>query len=124
MTDQELLESFESSLKRFREILGKEKSLENRDSSIKRFEFTFELAWKYVQKFLRSQGIICRSPKECFQEGFKFELIQDNEKWLKMIDDRNLTVHTYNEKLAEEISKRFRDYLELFEQLMKNLKKG
>lgn len=118
----ELFESFGKSLGRFREILAKEPSVEHRDASIQRFEFTFELAWKTIQKFMREQGMVCRSPKECFQESFKMDLIQDNEKWLKMIDDRNQTVHTYNEELAEEIYGRLKDYLPLFEELFSKIK--
>lgn len=119
---KEILESFKKSLERFGEVLAKEPSIENRDASIQRFEFTFELAWKTTQKLLREQGTVCRSPKECFQEGFKMELIVDNEAWLKMIDDRNLTVYTHNEELAQEIYGRLKDYLRLFEGLHSRIK--
>lgn len=114
---KEIFESFKESLKRLEEILEKEKSVENRDSAIQRFEFTIELAWKCVQKFLREQKIICRSPKECFQEAYKFGLVQDDVKWLSAFDDRNLTAHTYNEKMADRIYSRLPEYLEIFKNL-------
>lgn len=75
----------------------------NRDSAVKRFEFTVELAWKSIQMFLREQKIICRSPKESFKEAFKFGLIKDDPRWIEMIEDRNLTVHTYDENFAKEV---------------------
>jgi len=38
-----------------------------------------------------------------------------------MMDDRNLTVHTYNEKTAHKIYQNLKDYLPLFEQLRQSL---
>lgn len=96
----------------------------NRDSAIKRFEFTVELAWKSVQHFLRSQKIVCRSSKECLQESFKFGLVEDSPLWIKIIDDRNLTVHTYNEEVAEEVYNRLSGYLSLLQTLKNKLEKS
>lgn len=114
---KEIFESFKKSLKRLEEILKKEKSIENRDSAIQRFEFTIELAWKCIQKFLREQKIICRSPKECLQEAYKFGLIEDDARWLSAFDDRNLTAHTYNEKMADKVYSHLSEYLEIFQKL-------
>lgn len=115
---KEIFDSFKKSLKRFEEVLAEGKTATTRDAAIQRFEFTVELAWKSIQQFFRSQKIICRSPKECLQEAFKFGLAKDNPLWLKMIDDRNLTSHTYNEELADQIYCRLPQYLEV----LKNLK--
>ncbi len=114
---KEILESFEKSFKRFEEILGEKETIANRDSAIKRFEFTFELAWKVTQKFLRTEGIICRSPKECLRAAFSFGLIEDDLCWIAMLNDRNLTVHTYNEDTADEVYHRLGQYLDLFREL-------
>ena len=118
---KEIFTSFEKSLQRLKEILKEEETVANRDSAIKRFEFTVELVWKCVQKFLREQEIICRSPKECLKEAFKFGLIKDDPRWLEMMEDRNLTVHTYNEITAEEVYERLPNYLEIFELLKEEL---
>ncbi|MBI5022600.1 MAG: nucleotidyltransferase substrate binding protein [Candidatus Magasanikbacteria bacterium] len=119
---KETFNSFEKSLHRLRETLTKEKTIIHRDASIKRFEFTAELAWKLIQKFLRKQEIICRSPKECLEEAFKFGLILDDPKWLEMIKDRNLTAHTYDEKTAQEIYHRLPKYLDCLDSLKSSLK--
>ena len=103
--------SFQNSLTRFEEILNEEKTIIHRDAAIQRFEFTVELAWKTIQHFLREQKIICRSPKECLKEAFKLGLIEDDTRWLTMFDDRNLTVHTYDEKTAEHVYSRLHNYL-------------
>ena len=116
--------SFEKSLTRLEEILKEEKTMTTRDAAIQRFEFTVELAWKSAQHFLRDQKIICRSPKECLQESFKFGLVKDDPLWIKMIDDRNLTAHTYNEEVAEEIYNRLSGYLALLGLLKESLQKA
>ncbi|MDE3058148.1 MAG: HI0074 family nucleotidyltransferase substrate-binding subunit [Bacteroidota bacterium] len=118
---KEIYLSYIKSLTRLKEILQAEKTIANRDSSIKRFEFTTEIAWKLIQVFLREQKIICRSPKECLREAYAFGLITDDERWLQMIDDRNMTVHTYNETTADEVYSRLPQYLELFESLQSKI---
>ncbi len=120
---QELFDSFKNSVKRFEEILKKEKTVEYRDSAIQRFEFTIELAWKTIQKFLREEEIICNSPKQCLREAFKFGLVDDDPRWLKAFEDRNLTAHTYSEKSADKVYDHLPQYLEIFKILKENLSK-
>ncbi len=119
---KELFDSFEKSVQRFEEILEEEKSIKNRDSAIKRFEFTIELAWKCAQKFLRDQEIICRSPKECLKEAFKFGLVEDDPRWIEALEDRNLTVHTYDEATADDVYSRLPNYLVIFNLLKDKLR--
>jgi nucleotidyltransferase substrate binding protein (TIGR01987 family) len=92
------------------------------DAAIQRFEFTVELAWKSIKRFLKSQDIQCRSPKECMMEGFKFGLVEDDKKWIQMFDDRNLASHAYNEKMANTIYSNLSSYLPLFHSLAEKLK--
>lgn len=115
--------NFTQSVGRLAEILKEPKTVANRDSAIKRFELTFELGWKSAKSYMGRQGIVCRSPRDCFMEAFRVGLIPDNPLWLKMIADRNLSVHTYNEKLADEIHGRLRGYLHLFSELNNSLSK-
>jgi len=119
---KELFDSFKKSVQRFDEILKEEKSIKNRDSAIKRFEFTIELAWKCAQKFLRDQEIVCRSPKECLKEAFKFGLVKDDPRWIEALADRNLTVHTYDESTADDVYSRLPNYLEIFNFLKDRIK--
>jgi nucleotidyltransferase substrate binding protein (TIGR01987 family) len=115
--------SFSQSVDRLAEILQEPKTVANRDSAIKRFELTFELAWKSAKTYLANKGLVCRSPRDCLAEAFRLGLIADDPLWLKMIDDRNLSVHTYNEKLADEIYGRLKEYLLLFGKLSESLRK-
>jgi len=92
-----------------------------RDSTIQRFEFSVEIMWKSIKKFLETQeGITCRSPKSCIRELFSVGLISEKEtvKLLKVIDDRNRTVHTYHEEIAEEIFRNITHYIPLMKKVL------
>ena len=68
----------------------------NKDATIQRFEFTFELAWKTIQEYVRDQGFDCKSPKNCIREGGRLELIENVESWFEFLDNRNLIAHCYS----------------------------
>lgn len=77
-----------------------------RDAAIQRFEYTCEAVWKTAQRYLQDvEGISIGSPKGCLRTSRDVGLLTDEQTTLglEMIDDRNLTVHTYNEAVAEEI---------------------
>ncbi len=77
-----------------------------RDATIKRFEFTFEIVWKTLKLFLEHQGHECNSPRSTIRKAFTEGLIATPEEadiWLRMLEDRNLTSHTYDEGLARRI---------------------
>jgi nucleotidyltransferase substrate binding protein (TIGR01987 family) len=116
-----VFKSFNQSIERFKEILNAPETISNRDSAIKRFELTFELAWKTIKEYLGDKGIVCRSPRDCFEQAFSLGLIQDDPMWSRMIKDRNLSVHTYNEKLAQDIYQRLKEYFNLFKSLSESL---
>lgn len=74
------------------------------DGVIQRFEFTYELTWKLVKAYLEYEGIAAvNTPRSAFKEAFAAGLILESDTWMDMIEDRNLTVHTYNEQMAKEI---------------------
>jgi len=67
---------------------------------IQAYEMAFELSWKTVKDFLNEQGIKTNFPREVIKEAFAYEIIEDGEAWIKMLDDRNATSHTYDEEKA------------------------
>ena len=117
----EAVRAFEQALRRLQEVLGEPESALVRDAAIKRFEFTFELAWKAVQRVLREQGVLCHSPKGCLSEAYTCGLVRDSPLWIRMIEDRNLTVHTYNERTSITIYRNLKEYEPLFEELLRGL---
>lgn len=98
-----------------------------RDSLIQRFEYTFDLAWKYVSEFLESEGkkIDLKTPKNIFRECLAANLLSSDEVRLgiQMVDHRNLTTHGYDELLIESISKQIPEYYKLLEKLLENTSK-
>jgi len=108
---KERLEDYKSALERLKESLDLEVSSSVIiDGTIQRFEFTYELAWKVIKDYLEYQGVVeTRSPRETFKEGFKLGIIDDGDAWIDMLQDRNLTTHTYSEKAAREIYLKIKD---------------
>ena len=49
-------------------------------------------------------------PKEVLQEAFAAKMIEDERVWLGMLQDRNLTSHTYDEELADKIYNNIQAY--------------
>lgn len=94
-----------------------------RDGIIQRFEFTFELAWKTLKAIFEDEGLLgLNSPKTVLREALSAGLISDDESWLDMLNDRNSTVHIYNERLSLDIYQRIRDrYVFALEELVKKI---
>lgn len=100
------------------EILGQPRTPIVRDASIQRFEYTFEAVWKAAQLYLRAEeSLAAGSPKAAIRISQQVGLLSGPQARiaLEMADDRNLTVHTYNEDLAERICSRIPLYAELME---------
>jgi len=87
-----------------------------RDAAIQRFEYTCEAIWKAAQRYLLEvEGLSVGSPKGSIRASRDVGLLNDGQTTvgLEMIDDRNLTVHTYNEALAEDIYSHLSQYADL-----------
>lgn len=126
---------FEDSLINFRNALGRYrttiegKSAYQRDGygdifldiAVKRFEFTFEMAWKTCKRALDYYGFDCKSPRECLREAFSQGLISEENIWLDMLEQRNLSAHVYNEISVSEIHLDLNRYLSVFEALEEKL---
>jgi len=96
-----------------------------RDAIIQRFEFTFEATWKAAKQYLYDiEGIDNGSPKGVIRSCREIGILDDQQTVcaLQMVNDRNLTVHTYNEALAVEIYTRMRDYQPVLELLIREIR--
>jgi len=114
---------FQKVIQRLEEVLKLEKTEIHRDSAIKRFELCFDLAWKSIKEYAKKQGVECNSPRACFKTAFQLQLIDYDERWLTMIDDRNLTTHLYKEEYADQVYPKLPEYLEMFQKLLNKLEK-
>lgn len=118
---EERIDLAKKALSKLEEALQLPKDTITRDAAIQRFEFTWEATWKLLQLYLRQQeGVELASPKNifrhCQQNGFLDET--QTELALKMTDDRHLTVHTYNEELAQIIFSHLPKYTNLLGHLI------
>lgn len=78
-------------------------SLIEKAGVIQFFETSFELSWKLMKDYLEYLGYDVKSPRDTIKTAFQIELIQEGTLWLEALMDRNLTVHTYDETIANEI---------------------
>ncbi len=75
---------------------------------IQNFEFTYELCWKFMRRWLRENADVeeaeyPRTRKELFRLAARFGLIKEPLSWFSYSDARNLTSHTYDENKAESV---------------------
>ena len=97
---------------------------EARDVSgiVKDFEIVYELSWKCLKAVLEKQGHESGTARDVFARAYQLRLLDDEAAWLEMIEDRNLAVHTDDEKLAQALCDRIRSrYVTAFQQLQKTL---
>ena len=88
------------------------------------FEMSFELAWNTLKDYLEEQGFIdVKSPRAAIKKAFETGLITDGHTWLKALENRNLTSHTYDENTANQVVELIRNnYYSLLASLEKELK--
>ncbi len=115
---------FEDSLKAsgtLEKILKEPFSIIVRDATIQRFEYTFEILWKFLKEYIKEEhGIIINSPKSCFREIFSLGIItaEETEQFLEMTDKRNETSHTYKEEVAQAIFVKMNEFSLLINNLL------
>ena len=121
MANDPRLKSFQEAIVRLEEALSLPVNPVVRDSCIKRSELSFELSWAVIQSFLRDRGLTCRSPRDCFREAFSYGLLNEEDVWVHILQDRNLSVHTYDEELANQLYARLPRYVPALRQLLGGL---
>lgn len=116
-------EKLDNVLRSLGEIINKPTEVDrsNIDACIRRFGFSVDLSLKLLKRILESEGVEVQFPKEVLQEAYKGKLIDDESLWLQMLKDRNLSSHTYNQALADEIYQRIQSYYPLMNDTFKSL---
>jgi nucleotidyltransferase substrate binding protein (TIGR01987 family) len=95
-----------------------------RDAMIQRFEYSTEAFWKFLKAYLLTEhNLSANSPRDVIRTGLKAKLFSEeiSKELLQMLDDRNLTSHTYVEELAESIARRIPDYSKNMKEVMTQL---
>ncbi len=97
--------------------------------AIQNFEFTYELCWKFIQRWIRENGTPGdadnpRTRKDLFRLAARYGLIKDPVSWFDYGNARNLMSHTYDQEKAQEIylitNSFLQDAIYLLKQLEKN----
>lgn len=105
---QQRFSNFQKALAKLKKLTGfgtdKLTTLE-KEGFIQRFEYTHELAWNTMKDYLYFSGIEEKmiGSRGTTREAYSVGLIEDGDIWMEMISSRNLTSHTYNEEIAEEV---------------------
>lgn len=89
--------------------LSKQRNLSELEKQglIQAFEFTHELAWNVMKDYFFFQGnTSITGSRDAVRESFNKGLITDGEGWMEMIMSRNQSSHTYNLKVANEITEK------------------
>ncbi len=97
-----------------------------RAGGIQNFEFTYELCWKFMRRWLGinvgSTYVDGVTRRELFRLSAENRLISDVDQWMEYHDARNETAHTYNEDTADDVFETSRIFLADAKKLFEALK--
>jgi nucleotidyltransferase substrate binding protein (TIGR01987 family) len=89
---------------------------------IQNFEFTYELCWKFIKRWLETnygpsfaEGVHRR---ELFRQAAENGLIDDVALWMDYHQSRNLTSHTYDQGVADDVFEAALTFLPAAKQLL------
>jgi nucleotidyltransferase substrate binding protein (TIGR01987 family) len=75
-----------------------------------------------LKVYLESEAILVNSPKRALQEAYKIGIIKEEDTALTMLDDRNLTSHTYDESGVKGVRDGIAiQYLKLFKNALERM---
>jgi len=97
-----------------------------RAGGIQNFEFTYELCWKFMRRWLGinvgSTYVDGVTRRELFRLSAENRLISDVDQWMEYHDARNETAYTYNEDTADDVFETSRIFLADAKKLLEALK--
>ncbi|WP_407276514.1 nucleotidyltransferase substrate binding protein [Halothiobacillus sp. DCM-1] len=96
-----------------------------RDGVIQRFEVAMDLSRKMILRVLKEKFAlddIAANNKTFIREGAKYGLIADAESWMRHLESRNKTSHTYDPPLAARVFAEIPAFIPDAQDLLKRLK--
>ena len=91
------------------------------------YEICFEKAWKTMKELLHSHGYRegkTGSPKMIIRTSYDAGLLDNQELWLRALDDRNNVTHSYNEAIARGIVRNTKaEYYDMFRRLRETIER-
>ena len=119
---------FEKTLNSLKMVLALKEDDVVRDSCIQRFEYTYGLCIKFMQRQLENMVV---AAEEIDQMAFpdlirtaaEKGLIEDPVEWFEYRKKRNITSHTYDEEKAEAVYSVLHDFAKSAEYLLNSIKR-
>ena len=60
------------------------------------YEYTFELWWEFLQRYLENTETLTEcGPGSTIRNAFQYGILDDSQKYMDMLRDRNLIANTY-----------------------------
>ncbi len=90
---------------------------------VKCFETSFEMAWKHLKKYLKTQGHdnLPSSPKQIVRIGYQSGVIEHGDLWLEYLEKRNFTSHDYSSEKAFNILAVVEDFIKDLEEMYERI---
>ena len=96
--------TFAQALRRLEDALAQPDSEFIRDAIIQCFEFTFEMGWKTLFRYLALKGErIAAKAWDVLPAAFEARLIEDADAWMQLREYRNDTSHEYDQDKAAQV---------------------
>ena len=101
----ESYETFKKAFSKLKEFVDTDNGSEkDKAAIIHAYEYTFELWWKSLQRYLQDFETITEfGPGSTIRNAFQYGLIEEGQDYMDLLKDRNLIAHTYKENVATEI---------------------
>lgn len=119
---KQLIEDFESILRKWKEALDQTETELSRDAAILRFELSYEVGWKLIQVLAREEGYEVNSPRQAFQQAFSIGWVSDEVIWADILKARNTATHVYRETYAKSLYQELGAYYKAFNELYLSVK--
>jgi nucleotidyltransferase substrate binding protein (TIGR01987 family) len=98
-----------------------------RAAIIQNFEFSFELCWKFMRRWLeveeKGEVDAMYTKKDLFRIAHRKGLISDSVLWFTYLDARNETTHAYDEIKADKVYTIAKDFITEFAYFIRELEK-
>ena len=119
-------ENFKKAFNKLKEFVETDNGSEkDRSAIINAYQYTFELFWKTLQKYMKEQELLDElGPGSVIRTAFQYNIIEDGQVYMSMLKDRNLITHTYKEDVAEDIHRAIKEsYIDELEEFIKYFEK-